>query len=175
MTVRALPIRDRNGRSGRGLAPVSATPKRSELDYTKAAAALENALQKDHFIRDEFGNKFAGRHIIIDLHGVHGPLLADLELIKATLIRAAKVAGATLLNIDLHTFEPNGGISGIAVLAESHISIHSWPENGYAAIDAFMCGDARPERTVAVLREAFRPTNIQLTELKRGMMETADG
>ncbi len=118
---------------------------------------------------------FAGRHMIIDLYGVEGPLLADLQLIKDALARSARVAGATLLNIDLHTFEPNGGISGVAVLAESHISIHTWPERGYAAIDAFMCGEARPERSVAVLREAFRPSNIQLTELKRGMVESADG
>ncbi len=173
MTLRSLPIRDSNGRSGRGLAPVSATPETSQLEYTDAQAAPE-ALQDDHFVTDEFGNKFAGRHLIVDLHDVPGALLADLALVKATLIKATKAAKATLLNIDLHHFEPNGGISGVAVLAESHISIHTWPERGYAAIDAFMCGEARPERAITVLKQAFKPGNMQVTELKRGMVTNLD-
>jgi S-adenosylmethionine decarboxylase len=149
---------------------VSAAPTYSELESTNTTTLLECRIQDDHFVQDEFGNKFAGRHLIIDLHGVEGGLLADAGLVKATLVRAAQTSGATLLNVDLHTFEPSGGISGVAVLAESHISIHTWPERGYAAIDAFMCGDARPERSVAVLRRAFSPDNIQLNELKRGMI-----
>lgn len=169
MSVRPLPIRDSNGRSGRGAAPVSATPRCSRLDYQdpRASAGLQPA---DHFITDEFGNRYAGRHLIIDLYDVAGPLLADLPLIRRTLTEAAQIAGATLLNIDLHHFEPNGGISGVAVLAELHISIHSWPEHGYAAIDAFMCGEARPDRAIKVLKQAFAPGNIQVSELRRGMM-----
>jgi S-adenosylmethionine decarboxylase len=68
----------------------------------------------------------------------------------------------------LHPFEPNGGISGVAVLAESHISIHSWPERRYAALDVFMCGDAEPERCIDVMRKAFRPKRIAVQELLRG-------
>ena len=82
--------------------------------------------------------------------------------------RCVDAAGATLLHIHLHHFEPNGGVSGVAVLAESHISIHSWPENGYAALDVFMCGSAKPEACVPVLRKAFKPKRIAVSELLRG-------
>jgi S-adenosylmethionine decarboxylase len=77
-------------------------------------------------------------------------------------------AGATLLHIHLHHFTPNGGVSGVAVLAESHISVHTWPERGYAAFDVFMCGAAEPERTIEVLREAFRPARLVIGEHLRG-------
>jgi S-adenosylmethionine decarboxylase len=148
--------------------------KSKNVSAEMATLALTNlqALSQapDHFILDEFGNQFAGRHLIIDLHDVPGHLLSDMPLIRAALTEAARISGATLLNIDLHVFEPNGGISGVAVLAESHISIHTWPERGYAAIDAFMCGDAQPSRSIKVLRDAFRPGQIQINELKRGMV-----
>ncbi|MGB9151483.1 MAG: adenosylmethionine decarboxylase [Alphaproteobacteria bacterium] len=126
--------------------------------------------QPDHFMVDEEGKLFAGRHVIIDLWDVPGPLLADMELIKSALAEAAKTSGATLLNMDLHRFEPNGGISGVAVLAESHISIHTWPERGYAAIDAFMCGQAVPTRSIGVLERAFTPGKIDFYEIKRGVV-----
>jgi S-adenosylmethionine decarboxylase len=68
----------------------------------------------------------------------------------------------------VHPFEPNGGISGVAVLAESHISVHTWPELRYAAFDVFMCGAARPERCIEVLLEAFSPRRVAIEELLRG-------
>ncbi len=120
---------------------------------------------KDHWIMRE-GRSFAGRHLIIDLWG--GERLDDLEHVERTLIDAVEAAGATLLHIHLHHFTPNGGVSGVAVLAESHISIHSWPEKGYAALDVFMCGDAEPDRTVPVLRSAFKPTEVVVSDLYRG-------
>ena len=76
-------------------------------------------------------------------------------------------AGATLLHIHLHPFQPEG-VSGVAVLAESHISVHTWPEAGYAAFDVFMCGDAKPEKCVEVLKRAFTPGRTQVSELLRG-------
>ena len=82
----------------------------------------------------------AGTHIIIDLHEAEG--LDNLELMEKSLRQCVDEAKATLLHIHLHHFEPNGGISGVAVLAESHISVHSWPEAGYAAFDVFMCGES---------------------------------
>jgi S-adenosylmethionine decarboxylase len=78
--------------------------------------------------------------------------------------------GATLLHIHLHHFTPNGGISGVAVLAESHISIHSWPEKQYAALDIFMCGTSQPIKALAVLQNAFRPKNMFINEQMRGAM-----
>jgi S-adenosylmethionine decarboxylase len=67
------------------------------------------------------------------------------------------------------------GVSGVAVLAESHISIHTWPERDYAALDIFMCGDTQPEKCIEVLREAFETDQIETTTLLRGQIRQADG
>jgi S-adenosylmethionine decarboxylase len=112
------------------------------------------------------GVRCAGAHLIVDLY--QASRLDDLDHIEETLRRCVNAAGATLLHIHLHHFEPNGGISGVAVLAESHISIHSWPERAYAALDIFMCGDANPDACVPVLREAFSPKKIAVSEHLRG-------
>ena len=82
--------------------------------------------------------------------------------------QTVEVAGATLLHIHLHHFTPNGGVSGVAVLSESHISIHSWPEANYAALDIFMCGHARPELAVPVLKAAFDAEQVVVKEHLRG-------
>lgn len=119
----------------------------------------------DHFIRRN-GKIFAGMHLIIDLWGAGR--LDDLDHVRQALIDAVDAAGATLLHIHLHHFTPNGGISGVAVLAESHISIHTWPERGYAALDVFMCGDAQPHNAIPVLEQAFRPRTVKVEELYRG-------
>jgi S-adenosylmethionine decarboxylase len=74
-----------------------------------------------------------------------------LPYIKSTLERCARAAGATLLNVHLHPTSPSGGVAGVAVLAESHITIHSWPEAGYAALDVFMCGNTKPHLVVPLL------------------------
>src|SRR5262245_66132621 len=104
------------------------------------------------------GHRFAGTHLIIDLFGARR--LDDLKHIKETLKRCVTVAGATLLHIHLHHFTPNGGVSGVAVLAESNISIHSWPESGYAALDVFMFVMAHPNAPVAVFIRAFQRQRI---------------
>ena len=120
----------------------------------------------DHFtIRD--GIEFAGTHLIIDLWGARH--LDDLDRMEKTLRRAVTVAGATLLHIHLHHFTPNGGISGVAVLAESHISVHTWPERDYAAFDIFLCGEASPELAIPVLKDAFHPENLNINEHLRGI------
>ncbi len=94
--------------------------------------------------------------------------LDDLKHIEKTLKRCVEVAGATLLHIHLHHFTPNGGVSGVAVLSESHISIHSWPEADYAALDVFMCGDAKPALAIPVLKEAFGAKDVVVKEHLRG-------
>jgi S-adenosylmethionine decarboxylase len=121
--------------------------------------------RKDFFI-ERNGVRFAGTHLIVDLFGARR--LDDLEHIKRTLTRCVEVAGATLLHIHLHHFTPNGGVSGVAVLSESHISIHSWPEADYAALDVFMCGAAQPEKCVSVLREAFSARDVVVKTHHRG-------
>lgn len=121
---------------------------------------------KDHFIQRN-GLEFAGTHLFIDFWGAEG--LSDLDLMERTFRKCVEVCGATLLHIHLHHFTPNGGVSGVAVLAESHISVHTWPERGFAAFDVFMCGDAEPEKAVPVLKEAFNPSQISLGEELRGL------
>lgn len=121
----------------------------------------------DHFVKRD-GLTFAGTHLIIDLWGAKR--LDEIEHIEEALKECVTAAGATLLHIHLHHFSPNGGVSGVAVLAESHISIHTWPECGYAALDVFMCGDARPHAAIDVLKRAFVPTAVNIGDHKRGMV-----
>jgi S-adenosylmethionine decarboxylase len=123
--------------------------------------------KKDHFITRN-GLTYAGSHLIIDLWEAEG--LDDRDRIEAALIDAVKAAGATLLHIHLHTFTEGGGISGVAVLAESHISVHTWPEKGYAAFDVFMCGEAEPRKALGVFKAAFNPGRIVIGEHKRGVL-----
>lgn len=124
-----------------------------------SAGRLDYPIERDRV-------RYAGSHLILDLYG--SSRLDDLEFVERTLIECVRAAGATLLHIKLHPFEPNGGVSGVAVLAESHISIHSWPEHGYAAVDVFMCGAARPEACIEVLQKAFAPQRIAIEEILRG-------
>lgn len=107
-----------------------------------------------------------GQHLIADFHGASH--LFDGEQAKVVLHKAAEAAGATVLDLNLHDFGDRYGFTGVALLAESHISIHTWPENEYAAIDIFMCGDADPTLSLAVLRDYFSPTDEQVQVLHRG-------
>jgi S-adenosylmethionine decarboxylase len=122
---------------------------------------------KDYYVTRD-GVKFAGTHLLVDLWGASR--LDELELIEETLRHCAIEAGATILHCHLHHFKPNGGISGVLVLAESHISIHSWPERSFAAIDVFMCGECDPYKAVPILRRAFAPAFVTLSENKRGLV-----
>ena len=119
----------------------------------------------DHFILVE-GKEVAGRHIIIDLFGASR--LDDAPHIEDAFKKCVEACGATLLHIHTHVFEPNGGVSGVAVLAESHISTHTWPERQYAAFDVFMCGDAEPRAAVKILEKAFEAKHVRVTEILRG-------
>jgi len=121
--------------------------------------------KKDYFSIED-GVRYAGKHLLIDLKG--GQSFDDLGFIEETLRKCVAVTGATLLHIHLHHFTPYGGVSGVAVLAESHISIHTWPEESFAALDVFMCGDTEPNKAIDVLREAFQPTEINVQTVKRG-------
>ena len=123
---------------------------------------LQNNL--DHFVTKD-GVTFAGDHLIIDLYDAQQ--LDDQAHIERTMRACVDASGATLLHIHLHPFEPTG-VSGVAVLAESHISVHTWPEAGFAAFDVFMCGDTRPEKCIDILADAFKAKNVEVTNLKRG-------
>ncbi len=108
-----------------------------------------------------------GTHLIADLHGCAH--LDDPAHIERALRATIQAAGAKLLGLHLHHFGPQQGVTGVALLAESHISIHSWPETGYAAVDIFLCGPGeRLEAALAVLRMQLEPTSEKVRILTRG-------
>jgi S-adenosylmethionine decarboxylase len=110
---------------------------------------------------------YDGRHLLADLHGCVG--LDDIALIEDALRAAVAAAGATLLEIRLHSFGPGHGITGMALLAESHISIHSWPEHGYAALDFFLCGTRHDlDAALAAVTARLRPERIDQRVVARG-------
>ena len=147
-------------RSGKGLVTPSATRRKGP-----ALVAPVSAEDRDDHFAMRNGVRCAGAHLIVDLYGAQH--LDDIDHIEATLRRCVEAAKATLLHIHLHHFQPSG-VSGVAVLAESHISIHTWPEAGYAALDVFMCGKANPDACVPVLREAFKVKRVAVGEHLRG-------
>src|SRR5690349_492428 len=150
-----------------GMDLTRSSPAQKEDLVGEARVARED--RKDYFI-DRDGVRCAGQHLIVDLFGAKR--LDDIKHIEKTLKRCVEVAGATLLHIHLHHFTPNGGVSGVAVLSESHISIHSWPEADYAALDVFMCGSCDPHATVDVLKAAFKPNKTVVKEhLRAGSLE----
>jgi S-adenosylmethionine decarboxylase len=127
----------------------------------------DNALlsqEKDYFIT-RGGKRYAGIHLLIDLHGASH--LSDLAHIEKTMRRCVEASNATLLHIHLHRFEPDG-VSGVAVLAESHISVHTWPESRFAAFDVFMCGNTQPAVCIEIMREAFEAERADVQEILRG-------
>jgi len=109
-----------------------------------------------------------GKHVLIDFWGAKG--LQDSEFIEQAMRKAAAVCGATVLKVNLHEFGDGGGITGVAILAESHITIHTWPEIGFAALDVFMCGDCDPSNASTPLVNMFKPSRMTITEINRGPM-----
>jgi S-adenosylmethionine decarboxylase len=96
---------------------------------------------------------YAGRHLLIDLHGASR--LGDLDHIRQACIDAARATGATVLGEHFHHFGEGCGVSGVVLLAESHLSVHSWPEADFAAFDIFVCGDCDPALAIPVLLDRF--------------------
>jgi S-adenosylmethionine decarboxylase len=137
----------------------------TDRDITVAPWLRPGPERKDHFIQRD-GREFAGTHLIVDFWQAEG--LDDIGRMEQALRDAVVAGGATLLHIHLHHFDENGGISGVAVLAESHISVHTWPERSFAAFDVFMCGDAEPESSIAALERAFSPKRVETQTCLRG-------
>jgi S-adenosylmethionine decarboxylase len=125
----------------------------------------QQQVQSDHFIFED-GKYFAGHHYIIDLYGTDEA--ANRSLIEALLPKMVAVAGATLLHSHIHEFTPSGGLSGVAVLAESHISFHTWPERNFASFDIFMCGKAKPQLAAELLIQTLKPKKTTQTCHQRG-------
>jgi S-adenosylmethionine decarboxylase len=127
--------------------------------------------RQDYFIERD-GVRCAGTHLIIDLFGAKR--LDDLKHIKDTLRRCVEAAGANLLHVHLHRHADKGGVSGAAVLAEGHMSVHSWPQAGYVALDVFMGRDANPRSAVEVVKKAFKPAKVDVQEHLRADSRRAD-
>ena len=108
-----------------------------------------------------------GKHLILELYDCDQIKLNDEAFLRTTITTSAKSAGATLLNLITHRFNPQG-VTGLALLAESHISIHTWPEIGYAAIDVFTCGEhTMPEAACDILKKEFLASRYTLKRIKR--------
>ena len=153
------------------LGMVSDVPSENQTTIASLSPCDDSALlaegRKDYFV-ERNGVHFAGTHLLVDLWGAAN--LTDPALIDTALRSAAIRAGATILHSHFHHFTPNGGVSGVVVLAESHISIHTWPERAFAAIDIFMCGACDPHNAIPVLEEAFTPKRLDIDEQRRGQI-----
>lgn len=115
--------------------------------------------------------KALGRHILVEFYNCNKEFINDLSFVEDNMKQAAHVAGATIVKSVFHLFNPHG-ISGVVVIAESHLAIHTWPEYGYAAVDLFTCGDSvNPWDSFEFLKEKFQSQNVFTMELKRGQLD----
>ena len=114
-----------------------------------------------------------GRHLLLELFDCDLDAINNLERVKHTLVEAARRAQATIVDVVFHEFNPFG-ISGVVVIAESHLSIHTWPEYRYAAVDIFSCGDTlQPDVAASYLVEQFGAERTSMVEMQRGLFMNA--
>ncbi len=115
-----------------------------------------------------------GRQVLVEYYHCDSGVLNDRDRIATAMVEAANLSGATVVEEVFHLFNPHG-ISGVVVIAESHLSIHTWPEYGYAAVDLFTCGDEiQPEKALDHLKAALGAESVSIMELKRGVLELRD-
>lgn len=116
-------------------------------------------------------NNALGRHILCEAYGCDPEVLNDRQRVEDIMVEAALEAGAEVREVAFHQFSPQG-VSGVVVISESHLAIHSWPELGYAAIDVFTCGDTvDPWEACNYLLRHFRAQNTKSTEVQRGVLQ----
>ena len=111
-----------------------------------------------------------GTHVLADLGGIAAEKLCSCTALDALLRAAAEAAHARVLHSHFHGFGDGQGVTGVVLLAESHISIHTWPEHGFAAADIFMCGDAQPQRALDLIDAALHPTTRSVQTVARGRL-----
>ncbi len=111
-----------------------------------------------------------GTHVLVDMFDCDRAALDDRAALEAAAREAVTASGATLLGVQSHAFSPHG-VTVLAMIAESHLSLHTWPEHGYLAFDYFTCGDRiRAERALEVVRAAIRPGRVASREVPRGVV-----
>lgn len=116
-----------------------------------------------------------GRQILVEYYDCNSDKLNDVKFIESALLEATKASSATIITHNFHKFSPHG-VSGVIVIAESHVSIHTWPEYNYAAVDVFTCGDTIDPWVIQEhLKEAFESKNTSSMEMKRGMFKVNPG
>ena len=114
--------------------------------------------------------KTLGRHLLIELYDCNPKVISDVRKVEDIMVGAAKAAHATIVDAVFHNFNPNG-ISGVIVIAESHLSIHSWPEYNFASVDIYTCGSTvDPWKAYRYLEKNFGAKNITVMEMKRGLL-----
>jgi S-adenosylmethionine decarboxylase len=114
-----------------------------------------------------------GRHLLADAWGAPSGVLDDVERVRKAAEAGAKAAGATLVNVTVHQFSPQG-VTAVATLAESHLALHTWPEYGFFGLDIFLCGEGEAEAAVEVVREMLEATDVRLHSLVRSMPASLD-
>jgi len=113
-----------------------------------------------------------GKHLLLELKDCDKEVLNDLGFLRGALLTAASKCGATVLGESFHQFSPQG-VSGVVVIAESHLFIHTWPEYAYAAVDIFTCGNSvQPEKAAELLIEKLGANNHSIIEVQRGILDT---
>ncbi len=110
----------------------------------------------------------SGHHVLLDLYGIAAERLTDGATLQQLLVDSARAAGAHVLHSHFHSFGPESGITGVVLLAESHISIHTWPESGFAAVDIFMCGQSDAQHCMQLIQKALAAQRHQQRILQRG-------
>jgi len=112
-----------------------------------------------------------GTHVLVELRDCDANALDDLQNVESTLIDTARRIGATIIGHAFHQFSPQG-VTGVVIIAESHICIHTWPEHNYAAVDIFTCGDtSRLDEATRHIAEAFRSQDLSVVTLQRGQLD----
>jgi len=113
-----------------------------------------------------------GKHLLLELKGCDREVINDLSFLRGVLLSAAGEAGATVLGESFHQFNPHG-VSGVVIIAESHLFIHTWPEYGYAAVDIFTCGDSvKPGKAAETLIRKLGAKDHSVIEMQRGILDT---
>ena len=114
--------------------------------------------------------KTLSRHLLLELYACDLAVLDDVDAVRRAMLAATEAIGATLLSETFHRFEPQG-VSGVVVIGESHLAVHTWPEAAYAAVDVFTCGDLDPKGVIAVLQAHLGAGEARTLEVLRGLPE----
>lgn len=116
-----------------------------------------------------------GEHFLVDLHGCNADVIATKDTTQEALLSAASRCGSTIIEYHFHQFSPHG-VSGVILIAESHFSVHTWPENGFVAVDIFTSGEVmKPEVAIEFLKEAFSADRVDVMQVTRGELGPDSG